>query len=145
MVGDKEWDSVSKNRVGDPILIDDKALLQVANDVRKNAYCPYSNFPVGAALLCSDDTVFTGVNVENAVNGLSICAERTAIFKAVSEGHHDFVKLAVTCKGDHCQPCGACRQVIYEHAPDIEILMGNPNGGFKRTTIRDLLPEAFSL
>jgi len=126
-------------------LIDDKALLQIANDVRVNAYCPYSNFPVGAALLCSDGTVFTGVNVENAVNGLSICAERTAIFKAVSEGHHDFVKLAVTCKGDHCQPCGACRQVIHEHAPDIEILMGNPGGKFVRTTIRDLLPEAFSL
>ena len=126
-------------------MIDDKALLQVANDVRKNAHCPYSNFPVGAALLCSDGTVFTGVNVENAVNGLSICAERTAIFKAISEGHHDFVKLAVTCKGDHCQPCGACRQVIYEHAPNIEILMGNPEGTFKRTTIRDLLPEAFSL
>lgn len=145
MVGDQEWYSISKNRIGDPILIDDNALLQMANDMRVNAYCPYSKFPVGAAILCSDGTVFTGVNVENAVNGLSICAERTAIFKAVSEGHHDFVKLAVTCKGDHCQPCGACRQVIYEHAPNIEILMGNPEGEFVRTTIRDLLPEAFSL
>ena len=145
MVGNTEWQGIGENRVGDSILIDDKALLQVANDVRKNAHCPYSNFPVGAALLCSDGTVFTGVNVENAVNGLSICAERTAIFKAISEGHHDFVKLAVTCKGDHCQPCGACRQVIYEHAPNIEILMGNPEGTFRRTTIRDLLPEAFSL
>jgi len=144
-VGDQERHSISKNRGDDSVLIDDKALLQKANDVRKNAYCPYSKFPVGAALLCSDGTVFTGVNVENGVNGLSICAERTAIFKAVSEGHHDFVKLAVTCKGDHCQPCGACRQVIYEHAPNIEILMGNPDGEFVRTTIRDLLPEAFSL
>lgn len=144
-MGDFKRCDISKNRIGDPILIDDKALLQMANDVLVNAYCPYSNFPVGAAILCSDGTVFTGVNVENAVNGLSICAERTAIFKAVSEGHHDFVKLAVTCKGDHCQPCGACRQVIYEHAPNIEILMGNPEGRFVRTTIRDLLPEAFSL
>jgi cytidine deaminase len=126
-------------------LIDDKELLKRANEARKNAYVPYSEFPVGAALLCSDGTVYTGVNVENAVNGLSICAERNAIFKAVSEGAHDFVKLAVTCEADHCQPCGACRQVIYEHAPDIEILMGNTEGCFKRTTIRDLLPEAFSL
>ena len=142
---DKQWHDIWKDRVGDPILIDDKALLKIANDVRKNAYCPYSNFPVGAALLCSDGTVFTGVNVENASYGLTMCAERVAIFKAISEGRHDFVKLAVTCKGDHCQPCGACRQVIYEHAPDIEILMGNLEGNFVRTTIRDLLPEAFSL
>ena len=124
-------------------MINDKVLLQMANDARKNAYCPYSKFPVGAALLCSDGAVFTGVNVENAVNGLSICAERTAIFKAISEGHHDFVKLAVSCASDACRPCGACRQVIFEHAPEIEILMGNPDGGFVRTTIRDLLPEAF--
>lgn len=145
MVGNEKRHGIRKDRVGDPFLIDDKDLLQIANDVRKNAYCPYSKFPVGAALLCADGTVFTGVNVENASYGLTMCAERIAIFKAVSEGHRDFVKLAVTCKGDHCQPCGACRQVIYEHAPDIEILMGNPEGTFKRTTIRDLLPEAFSL
>ncbi len=126
-------------------MIDDKTLLQMANDIRKNAYCPYSKYPVGAALLCSDGTVFTGVNVENAVNGLSICAERTAIFAAISQGHRDFVKIAVVCDADHCQPCGACRQVIHEHAPDIVILMGNPSGDFKRTTIKDLLPEAFSL
>ena len=126
-------------------MIDDDALLKMANDARANAYCPYSKFPVGAALLCSDGTVFTGVNVENASYGLTMCAERVAIFKAVSEGRRDFVKLAVTCEGDHCQPCGACRQVIHEHAPEIEILMGNPEGKFVRTTIRDLLPEAFSL
>jgi cytidine deaminase len=63
----------------------------------------------------------------------------------VSQGHHDFVKLAVSCDADHCQPCGACRQVIYEHAPNIVILMGNLKGDFKRTTIKELLPEAFSL
>lgn len=123
--------------------MDDKQLVQLAIEARKNAYCPYSNFPVGAALLCADGTVYTGVNVENASYGLTVCAERVAIFKAVSEGKHDFVKLAVVCNAKRCSPCGACRQVIYEHAPDIEILMGNPNGEFTRTTIQALLPQAF--
>lgn len=124
--------------------MDDQALLNLAIEARKFAYCPYSNFPVGAALLCADGKVYTGVNVENVVNGLSICAERIALSKAISEGEHDFVKIAVICDAEHCRPCGACRQVLYEHAPDLEILMGNPQGEFKRTTIRDLLPEAFS-
>jgi len=124
--------------------MDDQALLNLAIEVRKYAYCPYSNFPVGAALLCADGKVYTGVNVENVVNSLSICAERIALSKAISEGEHDFVKIAVICDAEHCQPCGACRQVLYEHAPDLEVLMGNPQGEFKRTTIRDLLPEAFS-
>ena len=125
--------------------MNDRALLQLANEVRRHAYCPYSKFPVGAALLCTDESVYTGVNVENAVNGLSLCAERVALFKALSEGKRDFVKLAVVCNADVCRPCGACRQVLYEHAPEIEILMGNPNGTFQRVTIRELLPEAFSL
>jgi cytidine deaminase len=125
--------------------MDDRELLRLANEVRERAYAPYSKFPVGAALLCRDGTVFTGVNVENAVNGLSLCAERVALFKAISEGRHDFSKIAVSCRGAHCRPCGACRQVLYEHAPDLEVLMGNPNGEFVRTTVRDLLPDAFSL
>ncbi len=124
--------------------MDDQALLNSAIEARKYAYCPYSNFPVGAALLCADGKVYTGVNVENVVNSLSICAERIALSKAISEGEHDFVKIAVICDAEHCRPCGACRQVLYEHAPDLEVLMGNPQGEFKRTTIRDLLPEAFS-
>jgi len=134
----KYWD-------GDSVLIDDQTLLTKAIEARENAYCPYSKFPVGAALLCVDGTVYTGVNVENAVNGLSLCAERVALFKAISEGKRKFTKIAVACHAEHCQPCGACRQVLHEHAPNLEILMGNPEGTFKRTTIRDLLPEAFSL
>ncbi|MDD4903437.1 MAG: cytidine deaminase [Candidatus Bipolaricaulis sp.] len=125
--------------------MDDRELLTLANEARGRAYAPYSKFPVGAALLCRDGAVFTGVNVENAVNGLSLCAERVALFKAISEGHRDFVKIAVTCRGTHCRPCGACRQVLHEHAPDLEVLMGNPDGAFVRTTVRDLLPDAFSL
>jgi cytidine deaminase len=125
--------------------MDDKELLRLANEVRSRAHAPFSGFPVGAALLCSDGSVVTGVNIESAVNGLSLCAERVALFKAISEGKKGFAKLAVTCRGDHCRPCGACRQLLYEHAPDLEILMGNPDGEFTRTTIKELLPDAFSL
>lgn len=123
--------------------MDDKELVQLAIAARKNAYCPYSKFPVGAALLCADGTVYTGANVENASYGLTMCAERVAIFKAVSEGKRDFVKLAVVCDAARCSPCGACRQVIHEHAPGIEILMGSPDGSFVRATIAELLPQAF--
>jgi cytidine deaminase len=125
--------------------MDDRELVRLANEARENAYAPYSGFQVGAALLCADGTVYTGVNIENAAYGPSICAERTAIFKAISEGHRDFVKIAVTCDREYCRPCGTCRQVMMEHAPDLEILMGSLDGSFKRTTIRDLLPEAFAL
>jgi len=123
----------------------DRRLVELAIEARRRAYCPYSKFPVGAALLCADGTVVTGVNVESAVNGLSLCAERVAVFKAISEGKRDFVKIAVVCGGDHCRPCGACRQILFEHAPDLEILMAGPTGQFVKTTIRDLLPDPFSL
>jgi cytidine deaminase len=125
--------------------MNDRDLVKLANDVRRLAYAPYSKFPVGAALLCTDGTVVMGVNVENAVNGLSLCAERVALFKAISEGKREFVKIAVSCESDHCRPCGACRQVLHEHAPKLEILMGNPKGDFTRTTIAELLPDAFTL
>ena len=125
--------------------MDDRELLRLANEARRRAYAPYSKFPVGAALLCADGTVVTGVNVESSVNGLSLCAERVALFKAISEGKHDFVRIAVSCESDHCRPCGACRQVLYEHAPNLEIVMGCPKGDFVRTTIAELLPDAFTL
>jgi cytidine deaminase len=125
--------------------MNDRDLVKLANDVRRLAYAPYSKFPVGAALLCADGTVVTGVNIENAVNGLSLCAERVALFKAISEGKREFVKIAVSCESDHCRPCGACRQVLHEHAPKLEVLMGNPQGDFTCTTIAELLPDAFTL
>jgi cytidine deaminase len=124
--------------------MNDQDLVKLANLARRNAYAPYSGFPVGAALLCADGTVVTGVNVESSVNGLSLCAERVAVFKAISEGKKDFAKIAVSCASDHCRPCGACRQVLYEHAPRLEVLMGNPDGEFTRTTIAELLPDAFT-
>ncbi len=131
--------------IRDPFLITDEQLLQTANEIRERAYAPYSGFKVGAALLCADGTVFTGVNIENAAFGPSVCAERTAFFTAISEGYRDFVKIAVTCDKEYCSPCGVCRQVMSEHAPDLEILMGNLQGTFKRVSIGDLLPEGFSL
>ena len=125
--------------------MDDKDLLEAAIAVRKYAYCPYSHFPVGAALLCDDGTVYCGVNVENAVNGLSLCAEQVALFTAISAGKHKFVKMAVVCASDYCRPCGACRQVLYEHAPELVIIMGSPTGKLIKRSIRDLLPDSFSL
>jgi len=125
--------------------MDDRELMQRAIEARELSYSPYSKFAVGAALLCADGTVFTGANIESAAFGPSVCAERVALFKAISEGKRAFVKLAVTCESDHCRPCGVCRQVMFEHAPDMEVLMGNPDGEYVRTTVRELLPDGFTL
>ena len=145
MVGNSFGACVGSVGICDSLLMTDEQLLQLANDVRGSAYAPYSGFKVGAALLCADGTVFTGINIENATFTPSVCAERTAFFKAISEGYKDFVKIAVTCDKEYCSPCGVCRQVMVEHAPNLEILLGNPQGTFKRMSIKDLLPESFSL
>ena len=108
------------------------------------AYCPYSHFPVGAALECSDGTVFTGCNIENAAYGATICAERTAIAKAVSEGHRDFVRIVIAGRSrDFCVPCGTCRQVLREFAPDMEVICLNGAGEELCLTLEDLLPHSF--
>ena len=119
-------------------------LCQVAIAMTERAYAPYSRFPVGAALECADGTVFTGCNVENAAYGDTICAERTAICKAVSEGHRDFVRIAIAGKGDDfCVPCGTCRQVMREFAPDMEIICLNGAGESRTFSLRELLPFGF--
>jgi len=108
------------------------------------AYIPYSHFPVGAALECSDGTVFTGCNIENAGYSPTICAERTAVAKAVSEGHRDFVRIAIAGKSkDYCVPCGVCRQVLQEFAPDLEIICLNGAGEEKAFSLKELLPYGF--
>ena len=108
------------------------------------AYCPYSHFPVGAALECSDGTVFTGCNIENAAFGPTICAERTAVAKAVSEGHRDFVRIVIAGRSaDFCVPCGTCRQVLREFAPDMEVICLNGAGEELCLTLEDLLPHSF--
>ena len=108
------------------------------------AYIPYSRFPVGAALECGDGTVFTGCNIENAAYGATICAERTAIAKAVSEGHRDFVRIVIAGRSrDFCVPCGTCRQVLREFAPDMEVICLNGAGEELCLTLEDLLPHSF--
>ena len=108
------------------------------------AYCPYSHFAVGAALECSDGTVFTGCNIENASFGPTICAERTAVAKAVSEGHTDFVRIVVAGRSKgYCVPCGVCRQVLREFAPGIEIICLNGAGEEQVFTLPELLPHSF--
>ena len=108
------------------------------------AYCPYSHFAVGAALECADGTVFTGCNIENAAYSATICAERTAVAKAVSEGHTDFVRIVVAgrCE-DFCVPCGVCRQVLREFAPNIEVICLNGKGEEQVFTLSQLLPHSF--
>lgn len=119
-------------------------LCQKAVEMLDMAYVPYSHFPVGAALECSDGTVFTGCNVENAAYGSTICAERTAIVKAVSEGHRDFVRIAIAGKSkDFCVPCGSCRQVMMEFSPEMEVICLNGAGESKTFALRELLPYGF--
>ena len=108
------------------------------------AYVPYSHFPVGAALECEDGAVFTGCNIENSSYGLTNCAERTAAFKAVSEGHRRFKRIVIAGRSDdYCYPCGACRQVLYEFGPEMEVICLNKKGEETRLSIRELLPYGF--
>lgn len=122
-----------------------RALLKsTAMAMRKRAYCPYSHFAVGAALECRDGTVYTGCNIENAGYSPTICAERTAVAKAVSEGHTDFVRIAVAGGGGNvCVPCGVCRQVLQEFAPDLEVICLNEQGQERVFSLQELLPHGF--
>lgn len=124
-----------------------KSLIAAARRAVEKAYAPYSNFRVGAAILLEDDQVFSGCNVENASYGLTNCAERSAIFAAVSEIGGAAVKIravaVVNERNVACSPCGACRQVIAEFGPNAEIFYSGPNG-VQRSTTRELLPDSFS-
>ena len=123
----------------------DQELVERAFAMLERSYVPYSHFPVGAALECGDGTVFTGCNVENAAYGSTICAERTALVKAVSEGHRDdFVRLAVVGRSeDYCWPCGACRQMLYEFAPGLTLLVARKDHTFVKLPLAELLPHGF--
>ena len=125
--------------------MDTKKLIDFAKKAAENAYAPYSKFKVGAALLTKDGKIFTGCNVENASYGLTMCAERVAIFKAVSEGYREFEAIAIYAEGNMPYPCGACRQVIAEFV-DKKFLFIISNGDKVETyTLGDLLPFTFSL
>lgn len=123
----------------------DRELLNIAKQASENAYVPYSKFKVGAALECKDGAVFTGCNVENAALGSTICAERTAVCKAVSEGRRDFARIAIWGEGEnYCMPCGACRQFLAEFSTDIEVLCAKAGGRYVSYPLSKLLPYTFN-
>jgi cytidine deaminase len=121
-------------------------LIEELKKAREKAYVPYSNFQVGAALLTTDGKVYHGCNIENAAYSMCNCAERTALFKAYSEGDRDFKMLAVVADTVRpCSPCGACRQVISELCPsDMKVILTNLKGDILEITVAELLPGAFT-
>lgn len=125
--------------------MNDKELYRAARAVLPNAYAPFSGFRVGAALLTKTGEVFTGVNVENSSYGASICAERTACLKAVSEGFRQFEAIAVAAGSGAASPCGICRQFLYEFAPDLRVVFGEDEEHLQTYTLKELLPEGFRL
>ncbi|MDK2798657.1 MAG: cytidine deaminase [Clostridiales bacterium] len=125
-------------------MMDEKKLIEIASHARINSYSPYSKFRVGAALLTKSGKVFTGCNIENATYGATCCAERTAIYKAISEGEKEFEAIAV--QGDNegfTFPCGICRQVIAEFSPSIKVILSDKEKNIKVYPLSDLLPHAF--
>lgn len=123
-------------------LVSDETLLMLARTARERSYSPYSNYAVGAALLAADGRVFQGCNIENASFGLTNCAERTAMFKAISEGASEFTAIAIAAEGSAPWPCGACRQVLNEFAPAIRVLV-TWDDHVEEASLGDLLPHGF--
>ena len=123
----------------------DKELLLLAKEASKNAYVPYSKFAVGAALECKGGKVYTGCNVENAALGDTICAERTACVKAISEGHRAFLRIAIYAESqNYCMPCGSCRQFLSEfNKGEMEVLCARADGRYVNYRLRELLPHTF--
>ncbi len=123
---------------------EDELLITAATQARENAHAPYSNFRVGAALRSSSGRIFGGCNVENATYGLTICAERVAIFKAISEGERGFSAIAlVTDTEALTPPCGACRQLLWEFCGDVPVTMANLNGKRETVQMKELFPKPF--
>ncbi|MEO8073734.1 MAG: cytidine deaminase [Acidobacteriota bacterium] len=121
-----------------------KKLIETAKRAREKAVAPYSNFKVGAALQTKSGKIFTGCNIENASYGLTMCAERVAIFKAVSEGEREFSNIAVVADTDELTPpCGPCRQIIWEFCGDIPVTFANLKGKTETLQMKELLPRAF--
>jgi len=122
-----------------------RKLINAACDVRNNAYAPYSNFKVGAAIVAEDGNIYTGCNVENASYGLTVCAERNAMASLIASGNRIPVSIAIVAKdGVLCPPCGACRQVLMEFNPNLEIILESGNENFEVFKLSDILPLSFS-
>jgi len=122
----------------------EEILLETARSVSANAYAPYSQFKVGAALLSNDGRIYGGCNVECASYGGTICAERSALLQAIADGRRSFTKIAIYTDTEHSTPpCGLCLQLLHEFAPDMEVLLVTPRGIDKRFSLKDLLPHPF--
>lgn len=127
-----------------PVNDDIQQLIRQADDARRHAYIPYSHYPVGAALRAADGTVYTGCNIENASFPVTICAERVALVKAISEGQREFETIVVVTPNGG-SPCGMCRQMLYEFAPSLRVILANEDGEIVHDTpLSDLLPLGFS-
>ena len=123
----------------------DRELLTAALRAQENAYCPFSKYPVGSAVRTPEGLIFTGCNVESASFSLTCCAERVAVFKAVSEGYQRVEACAIaTVDGIPAPPCGACRQVLWEFGGDLRVVLGNPEGEIRILTLSELIPEGFT-
>ena len=123
-------------------MTDENRLIELATQAREHAYAPYSRFAVGAALLTKSGRVYTGCNVENASFGMTICAERVAVFKAVCAGEREFVSIAVVSSSG-ASPCGACRQVLREFGADLRVIMAAVDGARRETDLATLFPDSF--
>ena len=128
----------------------EEMLVREAYEAQERAYAPYSHFMVGAALLAENDRIYRGCNIENAAYSVSNCAERTAFFKAISEGERDFTAIAIAGNregnpGDYCPPCGICRQVLREfvHPKEFQVILAKPTGEYRVLFLEELLPESF--
>lgn len=125
--------------------MDYKELYRIADKAKENAYVPFSHFQVGAALLTKEGNIYTGVNVENSSYGATICAERTAFVKAISEGERNFSAIAVASSGGEALPCGICRQFMYEFCPQLDVITGKDENSLRTQSLSALLPEGFRL
>lgn len=126
-------------------MIEREKLIEVARKVAGYAYAVYSDFKVGAALLTPDERVFTGCNIENSSYGLTVCSERTAVFKAISEGHREFAAIAIWSESSPpARPCGACLQVLAEFGSDINVICANSKGETDEFKLKELLPQGFT-
>ena len=123
----------------------DLKLYRTAVSMLERSYSPFSGFRVGAALLTKSGEVITGVNIENSSLGATICAERTAFVKAISEGYREFDTIAIASSGQEAWPCGICRQFMYEFAPDLRVVTGTEEDNLRVLTLKELLPEGFRL
>ena len=133
----------ARDTAGDATLVAN--IVAAARDAEARAIAPYSNFTVGAALLAADGTIVTGCNIENATYGLTMCAERVALFKALSDGHRVFTAIAVSASAapKPTPPCGSCRQLMWEYCGDIPVIMANADAVTMRTSLGALFPEPF--